>query len=621
MYLVNVKCQYLKITFEGILDFSSIGNNGTVDAEDLTKITGIGLNISSADSTLIFFNAIPLEATPQQVVIFVNWNGPSDALVSAGASTVDSGDWADFSRDAQNVVAGSGKVIIPIRSKDKFNIIKEKLKQISPFAFELPHGSVHRNVQIELMDDNDEIIDSKTYDVDIDSGIIRFQSSMHERIIYSAINENRLIKVGIKASFGRKPESITINSIGYMLTINQDQSAILINQAPIAIQVKISPPIVYPYTNVLATYRYVDQEGDIEDLANRIVKWYRNGIEIPQLRGIMSYNDLHDPEDHTYSFFYTSNYARIEAQGVGSIAEILANFKGERFFEPGDELYFTIQVHDGSQHSGIVRSPSITVSDYPAIPGSLTIRSRFAPPSETVIGGDGGDGGFGGGGATVGELASEFTNRTTLFLDFDLFSPAAFNKAVAKWYVTDNAGTVTLFKAGSISDSSLSMSTMSPSERNPTTLFEAVKIGHQIHAELFIPKDALPVITADVVIRSNTVEIVNIIPRILYVRKEGANETGTGTRYWWFTYIMVDEDIVQQEPNQSNQSVIRLFKKRVVDSFFSVDNTSVENPLSQFPVDDIFESDDTIYLEVTPYDGVAFGSPVKSEEYIIGPQP
>ena len=115
-------------------------------------------------------------------------------------------------------------------------------------------------------------------------------------------------------------------------------------------------------------------------------------------------------------------------------------------------------------------------------------------------------------------------------------------------------------------------------------------------------------------------EIVNIIPRILYVRKEGANETGTGTRYWFFTYIMVDEDIVQQEPNQSNQSVIRLFKKTVVDSFFSVDN-SVEDPLSPFPVDDIFSSDDTIYLEVTPYDGVAFGSPVKSEEYMIQPQP
>ena len=162
---------------------------------------------------------------------------------------------------------------------------------------------------------------------------------------------------------------------------------------------------------------------------------------------------------------------------------------------------------------------------------------------------------------------------------------------------------------------------MSPSERNPTTLFEAVKIGHQIYAELFIPKKALPEITADVVIRSNTVEIVNIIPRIPYVRKEERIDASTGTRYWSFKYIMVDEDIVQQEPNQSDQSVIRLFKKPLADSFFSVDNTSVENPLSPFPVDDRFESGDTIYLEVTPYDGVAFGSPVKSEEYMIQPQP
>lgn len=622
-YVVNVKCRYLRITFDGILDFSKIEqlmnpydpySYGPIEQYSLSKIRGIGLNVSAADESFVYLNALPLSSSPQQVIIFVDWDGPGDASVQAGVSTVDSGDWKDFSRDAQPIIPGSGKVIIPIRSADKFGIIKENIKQISPFAFELPHGSVHRNLSLDIYDNNNEIVNPDSYEVDIDSGVIRFQSSMNGKVMHVAINENKLIKIGVKVSFGTSPNNVNIKSLGYMLNVNEDQAAQVANQPPIAISVRISPNIVYPYTNVSATYTYVDPEADVENKESRLIKWYKNGVEIPELRDIISYNDLHNSQDKTYSFFYTSNYANIEAENVGSSAEILANYAGERFFEPGDQIYFTIQVNDGRQYSNVFRSPSVVVSDYPAVPGALSIRARYAPISRTFFGNFSTTSGSAGS-ALFGQLASEYTNRTDLFLDYDLFSPGAFNAAFAKWYVTDNAGNLIFFKVGRLSDTSISASFLNPLERNVVTQFEAIMVGHQIYAEIFIPKGALPTLTSDTTIRSNTVTITNIVPTVNGVKRNVIVDANGGTPYWVFEYQLLDEDISQQEPNQSDRSIVRVYRKTPQDSTFSVDNRF--NPLVTFPVKDLFNNGDTMYVEVVPYDGIAFGASVKSEEYLI----
>jgi hypothetical protein len=622
---VNVKSKYLKIDFEGIIDFDKIDEYFSADPYDpysesikiskydLSKIRGINLNISAADDNYIYLDKISLSSAPQQIIIFVNWEGPSDSEISAGVSTSDSGDWKDYSRDAQNVAMGSGKVIIPIRYKDKFNVIREELAQISPFVFELPHGSVHKNAVIAIYKDNGDLLNESEYAVDRDLGLIRMQYSMYGEKLYVTVDEEKSLKIGVKASFGTKPGNISISSIGYMLTVNENLTPVNVNQPPIAVNVRINPLIVYPYTNVYVSYRYLDQDGDVEDVDKRVIKWYKNGVEIPELMNILSYNDLHDSEDVTYSFYYTSNYAEIEAMSPGVTAELLASFANERIFEPGDQIYFTVQVHDGVQLSNAFRSPTVTVSDYPVSPSSITIRSRYASAADIKLttGGVLGGGGNAADPANFGQLANEFTNRTRLFLDFDLFSPAAFNLAVVTWYVVDNAGNIITFKSGKISDVQSGMYSIGPSDINIFN-FEAVKIGHQIYADLFIPRNAAPGILNDITIRSNTVTITNLVPRASSVVLEKIVDAGTVISYWRFTYMFEDEDVYQNEPGQSDNSTIRLYKKTPAEDVFTLE-TRITDPLNFFIPSDYYDEGTQIYLEVIPFDNVAYGASVKSE--------
>lgn len=622
---VGVKCKYIKIDFEGVIDFDKIdnefsadpydpyGENKKISKYDLSKIRSIGFNVSAADDSYIYLEKIPLTSAPQQVIIFVNWDGPFDSEVSAGVSTLDSSDWKDYSRDSQNVAMGSGKVIIPIRYKDKFAVIKEELSAVSPFIFELPHGSIHKNAKIDIYSEDGTLVDADDYALDRDGGLVRFQYSMYDKKLYSAIEEEKSIKIGVKASFGVKPGDIVIRSIGYMLTINEDLAPAETNQPPIAVNVRINPIVVYPYTNVTASYRYLDQEGDVEDVEKRVIKWYKNGIEIPQLQNIITFNDLHNSEDITYSFYYTSNYAEIEAISPGVSAELLASFANERIFEPGDQIYFTVQVHDGNQLSGAFRSPTVTVSDYPVAPSLITIRSRYASAADIRFSSGtlgGGGGGSGGDPANFGELANEFTNRTRLFLDFDLFAPSAFNVAIVTWYVIDNAGNIITFKSGRISDSQAGMYSIGPSDTNILNI-EAVKVGHQIYAEMLIPRNSAPSILNDIVIRSNTVTITNIVPRVSSVTLEKLVDAGTSISYWRFAYVFEDEDIYQSEPGQSDRSILRLYFQRPADDTFSLE-TRITDPLNFFVPSDYYDEGTKIYLEVIPFDNVVYGASVRS---------
>ena len=121
--------------------------------------------------------------------------------------------------------------------------------------------------------------------------------------------------------------------------------------------------------------------------------------------------------------------------------------------------------------------------------------------------------------------------------------------------------------------------------------------------------------TSDTTIRSNTVTITNIVPTVNGVKRNVIVDANGGTPYWVFEYQLLDEDISQQEPNQSDRSIVRVYRKTPQDSTFSVDNRF--NPLVTFPVKDLFNNGDTMYVEVVPYDGIAFGASVKSEEYLI----
>lgn len=637
--VINQKCKFLRIRFNSVIDFNKLSSPNdpydpygvqdpyapdTIDVNDLTKIRSVIIGVASSAESYIFSKAIKLDSSPQQCVIHVDWDGPLGSQVYAGVSLIDSGDWKDYSIDSKPIINGSGKVIVPIRSKDKFNIIKENLEQSTAFVFTMPHGPVNVNSKIKIYENSGNLVDENYYEIDRAIGLVRFNSPQINNAYFIEVQEESLIKVGIKVNFGSSKEPVYINKLGFMVNTNQELAAQNINQKPIAIDVRVSPFAIYPYSSISAIYQYVDNEGDVEDAEKRIVKWYKNGIEIVELLNILSFNDLRDPEDATYDFLFTSNYAEIELAGAGQSAEVLAALAGERMFEPGDQLYFTIQVHDGSQYSNVFRSRTVTISDYPLVPGSLTIRSRFAPESSSTLGSAGQSGGSSL--PSIGSIANEFTNRTDLFADFDLFNSQAFQAARLEWWVIDNNNNNSMFKSGRISVPSDFAYTLSPVEKNLISNFEAVRIGHQIYAKLIIPANVVPQITSNVVIQSNTVEIVNIPPVCISARIDSIIEIGNGAQYYRMSYTISDPDITQNDviPGtvslQSDQSILRMWKKSPSDEDFVIDprfGTDIDLKSDAFVAKDLFEINTQFYGEVLPFDGVAFGASVKTDIYTV----
>ena len=631
---INKKCRFIKINFRCILNFSKINSyNNPYDpyvSDILSKIRSLSLNVSPSDDAYVFTKKFELESSPQQCVLYIDWDGPVGTMVSAGVSLVDSGDWKDYESDSRPVSIGSGKVIIPIRSRDKFNLIRERLEQIGPYTYTLPHGSLNRNSVYSIFDANDILVNSSMYYLDIDEGVVRFGSPQINNSYYIEINEVNMIKMGIKINFGPSKEPVYINSLGFMINTNQDIRSQVVNQKPIAINVRISPAQIYPYSNIKSLYQYVDEEGDVEDIEKRIIKWYKNGIEITELLNSTSFNDLFDPEDITYDFFYSSNYAELQNSNVGQSPDVLAALNSERLFEPGDQVYFTIQVHDGNQYSDVFRSRTLTVLNYPLIPSSLVIRSRFAPyqiPNAELFTGNNGGSSL----PAIGTLANEYTNRTSLFADFDLFNSNAFNSARIEWWVTPRLGSPVLFKTGLISSQTDFAHILGPQERNLITGFEAVKIDHQIYARLIIPANSEIGIDSDVVVTSNTVIISNSLPVCTFVRIVTTGDTNSGVVSFTVRYSIYDEDVVQNDviPETSNlqsttNSIIRLYKKDPsfdedfqLDNRFGVNNGQIDLRSQSFPVRDLFTPGTQIYIEVVPYDGFVYGASLKSDIYEV----
>jgi hypothetical protein len=403
-----------------------------------------------------------------------------------------------------------------------------------------------------------------------------------------------------------------------MINLSEDLNKINLNQPPVAIGVRISPIVIYPYSAITARYQYADTEGDVEDVEKRIIKWYKNGIEIVDLLNEISFNDLRNPDDPTYRFFFTENYATIEAN-TGFNAELQAALASERLLSPGDQLYFTIQVHDGNQYSAIFRSRTLNVSDYPSVPASLTLRSRYFPggiPSPGMTGNQGIP--------VAGSITNEVSNRTTLFLDFDLFSPAVYNVTIVQWWVIDNANNEVLFKSGLISNRVALMEQLNPVEKAPITNFEAVKIGHQIYAKLIIPANSAPGITQQVEVRSNTVAVTNVKPLCTGIRMNISTSPTNTDIYMNVTYTVYDPDIQQNDlipgstlPQNSSQSIIRLYKKAIDDEDYVLDNRFLTDPNLDLRTEtinlrDYFNPRTSIYVDCLPFDGAEYGAALDS---------
>ena len=630
---INKKCRFVKINFSCVLDFSKINYyNNPYDpyvSNMLSKIRSLSLNISPSNDAYIFTKQFNLDSSPQQCLIYVDWDGPSETVINAGVSLIESGDWKDYESDSRPVVKGSGKVIVPIRSRDRFDLIKEKLEQIGPYIYNLPHGSINRNSKYEIFDVNDNLIDPSMYYLDVDEGVVRFSSPQVNNSYYIEVSESKLIKVGIKVNFGASKDPVYINALGFMINTNQELRAQVANQKPIAINVRINPAQIYPYSNLMAMYQYFDSEGDVEDVEKRIIKWYRNGVEITELLNSTSFNDLFNVDDITYDFFYSSNYAELQNSNVGQSPEILATLNNERLFAPGDQVYFTIQVHDGNQYSDVFRSRTLTVEDYPLTPDQIQIRSRFAPyqvPNAEIFTGNNGGSSL----PLIGSLANEFTNRTSLFVDFDLFNTTAFASARIEWWVTPRIGAPVLFKTGLISSPTDFAHVLGPQERNLITGFEAVKIDHQIYARLIIPANPAIGITSDVIVNSNTVTIENSIPICSSVRINTIGDYSSGVINFSVRYSIYDEDIAQSDVvsgtstlQSSSNSTIRLYKKDsfdedfVPDDRFGTGSGQIDLRSQSFPVRDLFDPDTQIYVEVTPNDGQRSGASVTSDIYTV----
>jgi hypothetical protein len=84
--------------------------------------------------------------------------------------------------------------------------------------------------------------------------------------------------------------------------IKNSSTIIIGNAVPEANDVRISPATVYSTTELLANYLFSDADGDAENITNRKIFWFRNGLIVPNLNNSLSVANIWTNKSEIWSF-------------------------------------------------------------------------------------------------------------------------------------------------------------------------------------------------------------------------------------------------------------------------------------------------------------------------------
>ena len=567
-----------KVTLLSGLSASQIEGYDTTPTPGAPSLTGINIDYSIPAESFIFVNADRPDASAQQIAVGLRSNEPDASTIEVGAATSNSTNWTDYQNGSQPPVGRGGKIFIPIRTQQSDASLNEPLIDIDGFVWKTKYGSWNPESGVIIRDADGNAMDPALYKVFPRQGVITF-AEKKVGSLFIDIENAATTRLGIRIVNRDADNPVVIEGFGYFYNTNVFLPPPLAQRPPEASSLSIVPAAPGVYTTLLASYRYFDVNNDVEDVTKTDIRWYVNGVEVPYLRNLRSWNDVTDINDPIWLYAFTFAPSDVP---TGTSIEQFARLKKQSLVKVGDVIYFTVRPHDGKSFGSVVRSPSVTVASSPPAISNLVIRGRLT------------------GGATQDNV----TTATTAFADYTLVlddsdSSAAADQSIIIWYVNGVE-----FKRGKAGESTNGVKNdeLLPGELKPGTGTRAIVIGNVLSVEVR-PATAQSLGTA-ITSASKTVE--NTPPTAANVLVSPPSPTASSDLQ--VSYDFVDTDVASGTITQNNQSSIRWYRKRGQAAFEEV--VSIAN--RDIVPATLTASGDKWYAEVIPFDGVSVGTVVRS---------
>lgn len=588
----NIYTRYIKINCIFIMGFGD--NNSQSQSPSLDKVI---INYNKVKTTYLLLNLEDNDIPPYHMVVSVDANNVDPEQIEVGLAKSNAISWVDFSSDSQPSVKQNGKIIVPIRfSQNTDNFPQETLLKIDQFSLKAKNGQWDSEASIILYDKDDNVIDSSNYQVYPRFGTIILNSKLPIDYVdgdykIGIINKSEY-KVGLKITNKSKLNPVEIYSIGKMYTTGKDLLPPIEKIAPEASDVNISPEAPTMYDTITLSYTFFDKNFDKEDLSNTKIKWYINDIYTPYLDNLRTWNNVENPSDIIWTKSFT-----FPITGLNTREEIInkAKEKKQSILKLNDKVYCTIQVSDGTLFSRPTKSNAIQVIESSPIAYGLSLQI-LAPDGITTV--------------------NRITTNTILAAKFNFYSDTSENKSTIIWFVNDVE-----FKRGTygVVDpvTKIDPSKLYIAEKSTLTLDVGLRMGNRIKFQIIPSSNSIN----GSVVESNEYIVQNDLPYAYDVAISPRTPTIAYSLILTWKFFDFEVDILK-DSIQADASEVKWYRALAGSAEFNeITDTEVLNYITT----SITNKNSTVssaalknavgqkwYAEVTPFDGIDYGSVAKS---------
>lgn len=438
------------------------------------------------------------ESFPFHVTVGVDANEINKEQIDVGLAKSDSINWEDYYNESQPVVNQNGKIVVPLRfSQDIEEFSQEPLKKVDNFILKTEYGRWDLTSIVMIYDKDDNILDSSKYTLFPRDGIIILNSSLSSDYVDGdykiGIIDRDKYKIGLKLRNKTREKNLEIYGVGYVYTTSKDLLPPISKASPEARSVSIINESPNKFSKIEATYIYYDSNFDEEYVEGRKISWYINGVKISYLDGLLSWNDINDPNDPIYQYTSLSYPSETELQG-DSIEDWIKK-QGVSLLSKDDIVYFEIQVTDGELYSSRERSNTSAVVDSVPIVDQVSLKGMDVD----------------------GNIVDRITADTTVVfypsIEESLYADSSLELTEIVWYVNDE-----VFKKGRLGDGEktdgTNILTIKPNEVGTGDYVDyALRIGNDIFCQI-TPRTSNNVGETLIVPSGDPIVVQNALPRI-----------------------------------------------------------------------------------------------------------
>ena len=589
----NLRARYIKFTIILITGFSA-SNEPEFELIPLAAspaLTHIELIVEKEKESFLFLNTETAKVSPQQIVLTANATNIDSEQVKIGLARGSSHNWLDYQSDVRPAIDQSGKIFMPIRrTNDIDKQPREDLIRLDPYTYRIKYKRFSPECSVIVYDANNKVVDADTYKVFARKGLIIFNNSQDKALTAEIVDKNDF-RVGFQFINRSSTNPIEIFGLGYMYNTNVDLLPVPQNVPPRVLNIVLSPEQIDIFTPVLASYDFSDANFDEEATELTEIRWFINGVRIPFLDDLRSWNDLNDSNDPLFRHAITDETAQL-----GSLLAIRneALTKEESILRVGDSLYFSVKASDGALFSDVTKSNIINISETQPALSSVAIKSR----------------------TESGVVANIVRGDRVVFVEFEFAGAVDQNESEITWFVNGE-----IFKTGKFGESedvaiadsedivTLSADTLQPGEINGASTL-ALQFNNTLSASV-TPKTGS---ASGEAASSDEVVVQNALPVVTDVLLGPTNPKATQDLA--LTFAFSDYDIlVAGNQDQSNQSKVKwLFQSNSTGNIFR----EVTELANQSTVPSSFLVRHQQWrAEVTPSDSLDEGKAVESNTVTI----